>query len=288
MIAAVSHGGRCALPHCFNLVTSGERLGELAAVLTALTFTAVIFLAGRDGRQRKLESAQVLLFGAFVALATATYLFSGVAAEELPGARAAFEAFSASLVLSLALQLLFLGVVQLMRDHEFESATQFAALVGTWFVGPIIMIFMCATAVDGVGLYLSSSVAYRSGTGLTCIGFCVILLAWMLGSHAFFRRPLRARVPWPSAAQWTGGILGVVAIASVITLVWAEVGRADGMPPAVYLALMALLLLATMGYSARLTHVGMTTRRRLRARGSSGARGGAESMTPAASAGDAR
>ena len=268
------------------MVASGSRLGELAAVLTALTFTAVIFLAGRDGRQHALESSQVLLFAAFVALATATYLFSGVAAEELPGARAAFEAFCASLALSLALQLLFLGVVQLMRDHDFESATQFAALVGTWFVGPIIFVFMCATAITGVGLYASSAAAYRSGTGLACIGFCFFLLVWMLGSYALYRRPLKRRVPWPTAAQWAGGVIGVVAIASVLTLVWAEVNWDEGMPATVYLGLMALLLLATMGYSARLTYVGTAARRRSAGDSIPNTGDEAESLAPAAPAGD--
>jgi hypothetical protein len=38
----------CIYRHCFNLVTSATRLGAFAGVLTALTFSTIIFLTGRE------------------------------------------------------------------------------------------------------------------------------------------------------------------------------------------------------------------------------------------------
>jgi uncharacterized membrane protein YeiB len=245
--------GHCALPHCFDLAVSGERLGEFSAILTALTFSAIIFLADRRPRgERNHEDTQIMLLAAFVSLATAAYLFSGVAAEEGEGARTAFEAFCASLALSIALQLLFLGIVQLMRYREYRSATTFTARVSKWFVGPTIFAFMSATAVGAVELYASSSAAYQSDTAYICIGLFGSLVLWM----GLITLPWPGR-NWmralrPTAGQWAGGCIGIVGLASVLTLIWAEVPRSDAMPAFAYAGFMTLLLVATMGFTLQL------------------------------------
>jgi uncharacterized membrane protein YeiB len=259
LIIAQIHG-QCNLPHCFDLTVSGERLGEFAAILTALTFTAIIFLADQPHKgKRHHEETQIMLLAAFVALATAAYLFSGVAAEEGEGPRTAFEAFCASLALSIALQLLFLGIVQLMRYRKYRSATTFTARVSKWFVGPTIFAFMSATAVGAVELYASSSAAYRSTTSYICGGLFVTLAFWMwLITQPRGRDRLTAIRP--TAAQWAGGCIGIVAIASVLTLVWAEVPRGDAMPAFAYVGFMVLLLIATMGFTLQLTDTGKVSR----------------------------
>ena len=144
------------------------------------------------------------------------------------------------------------------RSQEYYDSGQWR---GTW-------------EIDGGGAVMNQGV------------HTVDLLVWMLGSYALYRRPLKRRVPWPTAAQWAGGVIGVVAIASVLTLVWAEVNWDEGMPATVYLGLMALLLLATMGYSARLTYVGTAARRRSAGDSIPNTGDEAESLAPAAPAGD--
>lgn len=257
---AANHVGTCALPHCFSLVASGENLGAFAAVLTAFTFPAIIFLARKDGDEDGLGETQILFLAAFVSLATTTYLFSGVAAEEREGYRAAFEAFVASLVLSVSLQLLILGITQLMRHHAFDSTTRFAAYANNLFVGPLIFAFMTATAVNGVELHASSSQAYQSVTFFVCLGFAAVLAVWMAASYLIYR-VCRPTTVCPSASTWAAGIIGITALASGFTLVWAEVKPDHAMPASVYLGFMALLLVATMGYSLQLTAIGAMTRR---------------------------
>jgi hypothetical protein len=243
------------------LVVSGERLGELAAVLTALTFPAIIFLAHRNGEKGGLGETQIMFLAAFVSLATATYLFSGVAAEEREGARVAFEAFTASLVLSVSLQLLLLGITQLMRNHAFDSTTRFAAHASNFFVGPIIFAFMTSTAVNGVELFAPSAQAYQSMTFFVCAGFAAALVLWMIGCYLVYRQIDQHRVKIrPSATAWAAGVLAIVAIASGFTLVWAEVTWNHAMPASIYVGFMALLLVVTMGYSRQLTAIGRMSR----------------------------
>jgi len=107
--------------------------------------------------------SQIMLVAAFVSLATAAYLYSQVAAEEGAGPRTALEVFCAGLVFSVALQLLFLGIVELMRDSRYAKAARFTALVSKWFVGPTIFASLSTTAVDAVELNASGLEAYESG-----------------------------------------------------------------------------------------------------------------------------
>jgi len=71
ILAVAKVATECDLPHCFSLTASGERLGEMSAVLTGLTFPAVIFLGRREEEEDSLGDTQIMLLAAFVSLATA-------------------------------------------------------------------------------------------------------------------------------------------------------------------------------------------------------------------------
>jgi hypothetical protein len=231
-------------------------MGEAAAILTALTFSAIIFLADRKSNDRAShEGTQIMFLAAFVSLATAAYLYAAVAADEGEGPRTAFEAFSASLAFAIALQLLFLGIVQLMRQSEYGSAATFTAQVSKWFVGPAIFAFMASTAVGAVELYASSSAAYQSAVAYVCMALFLALLIWLGVSASPWGRTRMATIR-PTPARWAGGCIVVIAIASALCLVWAETPRNQAMPAFTYVGLMVLLLVATLGFSAQLADTG--------------------------------
>jgi hypothetical protein len=65
----------CAYPHCYNVVESAKGLGTFSGTLTALTFSVVIFLAGRERQQHPaIEKTLVVFLGAFASMAVATGL----------------------------------------------------------------------------------------------------------------------------------------------------------------------------------------------------------------------
>lgn len=193
-----------------------------------------------------------MLVAAFVSLATAAYLYSQVAAEEGVGPRTAFEVFCASLAFSVALQLLFLGIVQLMRDSKYKSAATFTARVSKWFVGPTIFAFLSTTAVGAVELNASGLEAYQSAIGRICIALFLILLLW-LGLSMVPRVGVRMATIPLKVAPWAGGCVLVIAIASALSLFWGETPPSNAMPVFTYVALMFLLLAATIGFSLQLS-----------------------------------
>jgi hypothetical protein len=235
---------RCEYPHCFSLVGSASRLGEFAGVLTALTFSAIIFLAGRDKRDRT-ENTLILLFAAFVGMAIATYLFSGAASEERPGGRAAFETFCASLAFAAALLPLFLGVSQLMRDREFSNVALFAARLSNWVVAPVMFAFMSLTAVSARALYATEETAWLSVLGVSSGLLFAILLLWI------FKGPLIPRIE-EHLSRWVALPVGVVILASILSALWGERGSQATAPTAGYLVLIFVLFLATASFSSAL------------------------------------
>lgn len=242
----------CSLPHCFNLAQSAGRLCEFAAVLTALTFSAIIFLAGRDRQKhRSLEDTLIMFLAAFISLALATYLFTAVAAEENASYRAAFESFSASLALSIALQLLFLGITQLMRDHEFLGVARFTAGAGQWVVALTIFLFMSLTAINAVGLYWSTNKEFESMIAWACTVMSVVLVLWLIGLATIPRLRVLAQKKMPATA-WGAIQLGLVSGAGVLSALWAEQGSDTGFPQVGFLALMVLLLGVTMIFATQL------------------------------------
>jgi|GEM_PF-6283937 len=255
MASTIQHG-ECELLHCFSLTISAERLGEFAGILTALTFAGMIFLADRrPDKHPRIEDTLIMFVAAFISLAVATYLFTGAAAEEVQSFRAAFESFCASMALSIALQLLLLGIAQLMRDHEFPGVARFAAGVGKWVAALIIFGFMSLTAISAAGLMKPTSQEFDSAVAIGVAVFAVTLIVWMLFLSTLPRLRNRFREGWPGPTRWAKFCLIIISIVSVLTAIWAERSASTSMAEAGYLALMALLLLATMGYAGQLTDI---------------------------------
>src|ERR1700761_8872817 len=89
----------CRLRHCFDLTASSSHLAPVAGVLTALTFSSIIYLANRDTpKTDKTRDSLLLLCTAFVALMLATFLYAENAAEELPAGRASFDKYCTSII----------------------------------------------------------------------------------------------------------------------------------------------------------------------------------------------
>lgn len=250
--AAAQSTSHCLQPHCFNLVESAGRLAQFAGVLTALTFTAVIFLTGREPGEHPGHTV-ILFLSAFLNLAIATYLFASAAAEELPDRRAVFEAFLASLVLSIAILHLFLGIAQLVHDRGFSEVEGFAVRLATWVVGPVIFVFMSLTAVDAAGLHEKEHLAWGSPLGIGCIVLAVTLVAFVVWGSPTDRT--RKQI---TGARWSAFSIAVVVIACGLSAVWAERGIKASAPASVYLTLMALLSLSALGYSAQLKAIERT------------------------------
>jgi hypothetical protein len=208
---------KCAYPHCFNLVASSKALGGFSGTLTALTFTAVIFLAGRDrGQHRGVERTLVVFLGAFASMAVATYLYSGASSEELPGGRAASEAFVASLVFSCALLQLFLGIAQLMDGRDFGGVVIFARRLADWVVSMLIFGFMGSTAVSAAGLFKTESAAWDSWLGVGCVVMFVILFGWVLGGPR--ARYAEESAPRTTAIEaWAAFNVAIMIVAAALT-----------------------------------------------------------------------
>ena len=235
---------------------SASRLGEFTGVLTALTFTAIIFLADHKRNDHpRVEDTLIMFLAAFISLAVATYLFTGAAAEEHQDYRAAFEAFCASLALSISLLLLFLGIAQLMRDQRFETVARFAAGAGKWVVTLIVFVFMSLTAINGVGLHLAPSQEFSSAVSIGCALLFIALLVWMLALARSSRLQVWAKRGWPGPTRWAIFSLTIVGVMSVLTAAWSERSTAASMPAVGYLALMTMLFLAAAGYVAQLTGI---------------------------------
>ena len=251
---------RCAYPHCFNLVQSAKALGGFSGTLTALTFTAVIFLTGREpGQHPGVEKTLVVFLGAFASMVVATYLYSGATSEEIAGGRAAVEAFVASLAFSCALLQLFLGIAQLMADRDFGGVVMFARRLADWVVGILIFGFMGSTAVSAAGLFEKESTAWNSLLGVGCVVMFVLLLGWVLcGPHAGkTREPSRG----PTAIEaWAAFNIAIVVVAAALTLAWGERGSHASLPEWAYLGMMALLFLSVLRYSMLLKGLGAPRR----------------------------
>jgi hypothetical protein len=237
----------CAYRHCFNVIASTNELGAFAGVLTALTFSAIIFLAGRKKEEQPdLEDTLILLFAAFVTMAIATYLYSSASAEEGPKPRSAFLAFCAGLALSTALLLLFLGIVQLIRDGGFREAHQFASKMARWVVGPVIFLFMLVTAVGAHSVNQNTPHAWNSALGFASPILFLALLAWVrLGRSSTKPDTTRKLRRW-----WIRLTVGIGLVAVALTALWGEAEAHAAIPTAGYLVLILLLLVALCGYSS--------------------------------------
>jgi hypothetical protein len=252
---------RCAYPHCFNLVDSSKALGGFSGTLTALTFTAMIFLAGRErGQHPGVERTLVVFLGAFASMVVATYLYSGAASEELPGGRAAVEAFVASLAFSCALLQLFLGIAQLMADRDFGGVVMFARRLADWVVGMLIFGFMGSTAVSAAGLFKNESAAWDSLLGIGCVAMFVLLFGWVLGGPRAGKD--RESTRRPTAIQaWAAFNIAIVIVAAALTLAWGERGSRASLPEWAYLGMMALLFVSILRYSMLLKKLEAPRRR---------------------------
>jgi hypothetical protein len=233
------HG--CELPHCFSITMSASSLSGFAGVLTALTFSAIVFLLGRDQRGRsELQSTIVLFTAAFVSLILATYLYTDAAAEEAASFRAAAVSFAASIPLGIAILQLFLGIVHMVRQH---AASPFLVRVASWFIGPAVFYFLMATAVNAWGLEMTASVEWHSSLAH---GIEVLLAIWIFVAF----------LPWPllryTLEVWATLSLGAVAVATFFVGYWGEEAPHAAAPPEAYFGAMVVLLLLGLGYSSLL------------------------------------
>jgi hypothetical protein len=237
-----SHHPVCELPHCFSITTSADGLSVFAGVLTALTFSAVVFLLGRDQRHRsELPSTIILFTAAFVSLILSTYLYTDAAAEEAASLRAAAVSFAASIALGIAILQLFLGLAHLVQRH---GASTFLVRVASWFIGPAVFYFLMATAVNAWGLEMTSSAEWHSALAH---GTELLLAMWIFA----------AVQPWPlprcaTLVTWATLSLVAVAIATFFVGYWGEEEPHAAPPAAAYFGAMTILLLVGLGYSSLL------------------------------------
>lgn len=232
----------CALPHCFNVATSAGRLSEFAGVLTALTFSAIVFLLDRKRVERaKLRSTVILFTTAFVSLIFATYLYTDGAAEELPSFRAAAVSFAASVALGVALLQLFLGIAHMVRE---QGDSTFFVRLACWFVGPTIFYFLMASAVNAWGLEMASRAEWHSPLAR---GTEILLTIWLFG----------ALLPWPvfqcmRLKVWATVSVVAVGVATLFVGYWGEEARFAPVSPGAYFGAMVVLLVLGLGYSSLL------------------------------------
>lgn len=244
----------CTFTHCFNLTESAAHLAPFAGTLAALTFSAIIYLAGRKkGEYPHLEDTLVIFCAGLVALIFATYLFAETAAEEHADLRAALDSFCASVVLALAILYVFLGIAQLMYDHDFAQVSTFVSRVARWFVGPAVFGFLSATAVNTWGLNLTESHAWESPLGCTCVGLaCAFLIYLVLLSRIEGLHKLVGELEPRQWAQWS---LSLVALAAALVLFWSEKGRTASVPGGVYIAAMIALFVSLVVYCTLLARL---------------------------------
>jgi uncharacterized membrane protein len=237
----------CRSDHCFNIIESAAHLAPFAGVLTALTFSAIIYLVGHT-RREEIEDVLIVFCAGFVALVFATYLLSEGAAEELADSRAAFSIFCASIVLATAILYLFLGLGRLTHDHELYRAGRFASRVASWLLGPAAFAFVLATAVGSWGLHKTESRAWDSPLGWS--GLAMLAILGMISAGLLKGLPKTI-----SAVRWAELSLVIIAIPTGLYLWWGERGRTATMPGGVYIGFMALLLVAMSGYSVVLNQM---------------------------------
>jgi len=168
----------CKSHTCFDYIASSGRLAQLTGVLTALTFTAIIFLAGRERSERdQVEQTLVTFLAAFISLAVATFLYANAASEEQLGGRGAFVNFCASIVFAIAIQLVLLGITRLVSQGGYDDATSFAASVSAESMALIVFSLLSLTAIDAAGLRRTRHDAFVSSLAIAC----AVLLAVLIG-----------------------------------------------------------------------------------------------------------
>jgi hypothetical protein len=237
----------CTFTHCFSLTESAARLAPFAGTLAALTFSAIIYLAGREkGEYPHLEDTLTIFCAGLVALIFATYLFAEAAAEEHADLRAALDSFCASVVLALAMLYVFLGISQLMYDHNFAHVSTFVSRIARWLVGPAVFGFLSATAVNTWGLNLAESDAWGSPLGCTCVGLAGAFLIYLVLLSRI--ESLHKLVGGLEPRQWAQWSLTLVALAAALVLVWSEKGRTAPVPAGVYIAVMIALFISLAIY----------------------------------------
>jgi drug/metabolite transporter (DMT)-like permease len=114
-------------------------------------------------------------------------------------------------------------------------------------VGIVIFVFMSLTAVDAAGLHENENLAWGSPLGIGCIVLTVTLFVFVVRGSPTDR--VREGI---TGARWSAFSIAVVVIACGLSAMWAERGIRASAPASVYLALMALLFLTALGYSAQL------------------------------------
>jgi hypothetical protein len=241
----------CAYAHCFNVAESAGHLAAFAGVLAALTFSAIIYLAGKSGLKRNgLEDTLITMYCGLVALLFATYLFAESAAEERGNLRVASGAFMASLILAIAVLYLFLGIMQLMSTHEYNTVSRFVGRTARWLISPAVFAFLGSSAVNAWGLNKTEAGAWESMLGYTCIGLAAVFVVYLVSlSHIPRLRNVGRNMKPRTWAHWS---LVLVVVPSVLDLIWSERGRVAALPASIYIAAIVGVFVSLVIYCALL------------------------------------
>jgi hypothetical protein len=241
----------CVYAHCFNVAESAGHLAPFAGVLAAFTFSAIIYLTGKTGHKcNGLEDTLITMYCGLVALLFATYLFAESAAEERGNLRVASGAFMASLILAIAVLYLFLGIMQLMSTHEYNTVSRFVGRTARWLVSPAVFAFLASSAVNAWGLNKTETGAWESTLGYTCIGLAAALAVYLVSlSHIQRLRNIGCGIKPRAWAYWS---LVLVAAPAVLDLIWSERGRAAALPATICIAAIVGIFVSLVAYCALL------------------------------------
>jgi hypothetical protein len=189
----------CKFHTCYDYIEASGRVAQLTGVLTALTFTAIIFLASREEAERKQDEQTLVTFiAAFISLAVSTYIYDAAASEERVGGRGAFVNFAASLVFAIAIQQVLLGLTRLVAQRSFSRAASFATEISAEIFALIVFGFLAITAIDGAGQQKSQHDAFVSPVGVTS---AVLFVALVIHAYVTSKRSVPDRLQAGSSEE---------------------------------------------------------------------------------------
>jgi hypothetical protein len=225
---------RCVTQLCFDVTRSAGSFSALSGVLAGFAFLAIVLLLqgrpaeqptarDRPGGTHGLQNVLISFTTGFVTAVIAAFLFAQVSREEVVSSRAMAQAFLSSLALSMAVLVLFHGIVWMFRTWDLERAAGVTARIAAMVLPALIFLYMAALGLDALAL----QEGYRpTGTWLGILMLALLVALAALSVAAAKSPALRARAkPLASDRAVRRGADVALGIAAASAVANGVVGR---------------------------------------------------------------
>lgn len=142
---------------CFSIIKAASSHSQLAGILAAFAFGAIVFLLQKHDDSRDIQRPLISFFLAFFGCSISTFLFSTLSGIQLgpESPRILVLEYSISFIFSVSIVPLFYGIVTLFGIYEWKESFNIGKII---FILALLveLLFMLVTALD-----VAQTVDYR-------------------------------------------------------------------------------------------------------------------------------